>query len=1777
VLNPAGWWKFVIAAVITVNAKKRSPAYDQNGRFDPDSEIPHRSRGWVGFVKALQSRKRYFNLFRAFVRADLDFREKIHEEIVAFERELLVSEIAAYRLYVFEWHVEAYTGITGFIVPTITVDADEIPKELDDSERKMLFAPESTAKQLLNSFVQVVSTLKARQKDLYPPDQTLVTVNGLATTWKTSIRCFEFSVQVNDSKTVQARSPRSSFGLLSSPFPSTPVVKLSCAFSQEQEICRNGSWSLTTQIGSLVVNDCSVNPNQNVRGNLLGPKAYSRDEWNEEDTFKLDAITFLKTVWIHIERTKTYGTDGSQLGSSTRTLARVLPLELVYLSGPIETLNHIGQIFNDDFAADYHRFAHSLTHWRERQKRRLLMALAHKHKKLYIDIVIGAPVILVPENSAINSQLLVVDLGQLRFSDDSNFPESSASTFDDKWQLQIKSVQVQRLIGQQQPRDCTAHQIVEPFSLEFALWTRVTGDSQDDSSALIQATLPRLKINISSSAIHMFRLLQAQWDSLKDARESNSPAPDEEPGTFATTGKRSLEVQFNAPLLDMQLEHDYLNVKVFDLSLKGISGRYEQTRGQDFSSSHFTAKVQTLVVVDTFGNPKHDYSLLVSSVPTSIGVPGGSMPDSTFFDTARKGTDLVSISYDSRRSAFCRRGFELDIADKLEIRFYELFVNWNPESLSLIMRTLTGNPDSRLQQTEDDFFDAEEDKFYDTVDPSRRSSSPTRSILSDMMDRSVWDKDTSTIPKFQMLEVVFTMSRLRVNFNRDDRNRKVFSAEMVQTTVRHTKMTNGGSRTHSTIGNLTLSDLSSITTGTLYRDIMGLKTTGDEKSLVSIELICNPKARQYKMLGGVADDPMLEIGKPLSIDEESGRVHGFDYYMNARFSPMRFVYIQQVWFEIVDYFYSGIIGNEVWGPGDVASQPDQSILEGRSIDAFDVSFTRFDIEMERPVILVPVHSCSTDYLQLDISRISLKNRYSFDRMRPDELRFKGDGGNRQWYNTCYVEIHRIRAINGASRSALSPEENMPSAILRLNWPTGPSAWVNMPKWKVTCDIESVTLRVEQSDYALLQNLVQYNLGETSRHMKEWEYFLSLTSLGKATYLERSAVHFGYDQKDAMPSTFMCAVCFDGPQITFVNSSGMQIAALKSNRMNWSYNRLEDRISHQTISCDPLLNASDGTIIFHIDPDRKVPSRQIYHGFVYVSSTEPSGLNTRVISAVAPAATFPSETWHLLVDFFKEVIDPNYLAPDEAIQVGDRWYRIGEESTTHRPSCFQSVGPKLGADVIDYSLEINLTFPIVNMAYDCDVSWSSNSVHYRYVRRAMLIAQFIKITDMYLGLIGSGPTKLPVLAAKQINDEYAINSECDFSVRVDVSDIEILVSPRVVKCLSHAISSLHMYSRSRNVGIEESHDWDTLSEAGTEATGDSIMSTNDSTILTLDLSIRRFNAKIVNDDRGESVNVCSVKIEGASMSQRQQVTPDDYQRLLSWTVSVRFRSVEVCSQGYDPVLSIRCLNEGNSAVELSLVDRTLECKQQVDLSFMQTLADLKPAVVRDLIDTVKIYCTLFSDLSNNANVEGPTGQPISRSLTVRMLEFSCSLFDGTSEVALFEAVGRQGQIKVKESSELSLMVRLSVREFSVFGVSSNLLHRLSSAPSDTTDFLLMQYGSFQSPSCNQEHREYPSWMVAEIVKNEDRKSLLMSKVAAMNVTLLPESVGAVIKLLDDWTHYLHLSCPSTLQSEGSRPKAILVDIDMSKTTINILSDPENGAIVMFGKSAQSNGRLLTIPT
>lgn len=1458
--SPRGWWKYAFAAV---SAVVKSHCNHQPNAPPSSKEIPlRRYKGWVGLSQALGRRRFYSSLYRTFLVCDDQYgREMAHDDLLLYERTLLVDEIVSFRIEtVKDIRDDVKNGRPAPSTKTwetllLTMSSARNENDVDDSDVVSALnvpLPQDvlSAEHRSQMFVEIAMALNREQRNLdlqisilgnrcIPPRDTIAMVTMKVTklaTWKALFQCSELSFQVNDS----VELPRDGIRELGSiRGTALTVVKLSCAVKYEQELFDDGSWDMTSRVGSLLVEDSTVHNCKT----LIGLKRGFQSDPTDEDTFLLCGSTYHQNIWVRIQRTMWKTADCP--GSTTSTMVRVLPLEVIYTTAPFELLNHVFNVANLDFADDYNHIANRLATWRRRQQNRLISALAHKQKKILVDVIVGAPVLVFQDDRDPDLRFLSIDLGKLEFANNNNGFEGCDMDVDDKWRLQLTDVQIQSTARQnvnsiEDVSSQWAEKIIEPFSLTIELAAKFLSESnmvsEEETVVRCSISLPRLALNLTSSIFHLGRRLKTKWEVQSNRRRPVSLFPRQSATTTSshagglssakklrTDSARRLELHFSAPFFGLTFENDQVGhldgslsspstKPLIELALQGIEGRLIQERQPEGTSTDFTAKIRALGVVDLYQTAGDKFAFLISSVSPDL-LNRGTTVSMKSFDSHLSVTDLVLFEYSAwgsssepSNSRFEQSG---NRGDKLYIKFNELYIEWNPETLSAVCAVLYLSDDDYVDFSdglvgsekpiprsgrcqgqgagdhEDEFYDAVEEAFFDaesdvymgnrspllsevsesdqsaaaeieSVDLSPKfswttqQSSPPRAFLPSAVLGSPWTMQVrrpitapplpSTPLRVRPFEIVFMLSKLRVNFNRESRHRRLLTAEMDGTVVRRANLKEGGWRTLFTIGNLTFADCESSNNRTLYREILGLKTDAGPtatifSSLLEMELITKPRSRCYVSLATDLDDPSLASDLPVSVDNEAGAVHGFDNYLRARFSPMRFVYLQQLWFEIIDYFFIGIVGYEVWG-GKTPPPGDLSILEGHSICADEISFTRFDVRMDVPLLLFPVSSCSTDFVRVEADSISFSNQYSYAPLRSPSLQFR-DGGNRQWYNKCKVEICSV-SLSSWAGNTMNKANNRPSVSLSLAWPVGPSAPVNVPKWKAECVVGDLHLQLNRQHYALLQHIIQFNICEESHHLEEWYALQSLTQENRQSFLNGIRVHFGYDKKDATPSTFVVDLVVPTITFTIQCDDGQDIAVVRCSDVRWNYEKLADRVSKQLVNCDfEIISSMLDSVILTTNKTRTVSLPRLS----YSTTTKPSGDNTKSLCVDDSCIFFVFPAWVLISSFFQNLPQPKYLSPSEAIQVGDRWYRIGEQNVLNREKddvllkwlVYDSLNQPetfVSKSQVKYEFRLSLKRPTIDFGgSESAIVLSADHIQFLHIGQADLLQRSFQISDM----------------------------------------------------------------------------------------------------------------------------------------------------------------------------------------------------------------------------------------------------------------------------------------------------------------------------------------------------------------------------------------------------------------------------------------------------------------
>jgi hypothetical protein len=364
------------------------------------------------------------------------------------------------------------------------------------------------------------------------------------------------------------------------------------------------------------------------------------------------AVTVNKRLHWNLSNSFLEQDSFDERGSTTTVQIRVLPMEAVYSALPVEAVTQIlSAVKTPEIIDDYHKALGVANSWRDKQKEKILDTLAHKNKKIIIDIDIAAPDILIPEDIyRPDSPMLAVNLGRFQAHNDDESLDSNSELFDDQWRISISNIQMRTTsiklyhsdalseTGSCRSNTIQKQLLVEEFSIDFVVSTKIVKsndqDTIEESCINISATLPRLAFNISSSAIRLISRLQRNFavrrrEILDDTARFQetavfddvfTPTNQEQQQEEASQSKmkqssytsRVFKFNFSAPAITLRLENDVDQINsrdensiystpIIDLALRSISGNFVQEYVSNGDSTiNFVASLQSLGIIDLY-------------------------------------------------------------------------------------------------------------------------------------------------------------------------------------------------------------------------------------------------------------------------------------------------------------------------------------------------------------------------------------------------------------------------------------------------------------------------------------------------------------------------------------------------------------------------------------------------------------------------------------------------------------------------------------------------------------------------------------------------------------------------------------------------------------------------------------------------------------------------------------------------------------------------------------------------------------------------------------------------------------------------------------------------------------------------------------------------------------------------------------------------------------------------------------------------------------------------
>ena len=709
--------------------------------------------------------------------------------------------------------------------------------------------------------------------------------------------------------------------------------------------------------------------------------------------------------------------------------------------------------------------------------------------------------------------------------------------------------------------------------MKFSISTHIVENEEastiDDCTKIdIQALLPQLCFNITTSAARLVSRLQMRWTDAK-SRHRQAPqrqtlddfllanrdfptqrqkshanflselAIEKSSPTFDTSAARvtnqETKFSFSAPTIALKIGNDVgfdesttqlpaSLIPLLDLSIQGICGNLVSNITQAGVSSQFSASLRSVHARDIQKAGSH-FCHFLSSVDPGLLQHSDSNPEMGVGSDNNGEEDLVKVKMTRQPNG-----------DKeTSIHFHELYIEWNPELIARVQKSLRLSSDS-LMINESQFFDAIEnaDSHNTSMADERASPNAMKEVVNHV----------TVSPQF---EVLFHLSKLRVNFNKDSQHRCLFSAEMNQTDLSYSRKPLGGSRTSTTVQNARLRDPDGETGGTLYGQLIGLQS------------------------GGFSTSPQTSSLVRMSFETScnNGTDPEFHNLMKLDFSKMKFVYIHQLWMEIFDYLFEGILGNAVWG-----TKPKYTAdLLNPSVALRSFKRTKMSIKMVEPLLLLPVCYRSPQHIRLKLNALTVANNFTREQMK----KMEGDFTDwMQWFNKCNIDFRGLdvqswdeRKLNDGLNAG---DSEQPSVSLNIQWPVGPTASLVKPKWNVDGRVDPILFCLSRKDYSLFLFFLYYNLLEPYR-------FLSKRApSGGATeeVIGERLVLYGYEKVGAPPTTYSIKLSSDMLMFRFVLDEEESKSKKVEGTMNvncsnasWALVKNQDRVLRQRADVESI--------------------------------------------------------------------------------------------------------------------------------------------------------------------------------------------------------------------------------------------------------------------------------------------------------------------------------------------------------------------------------------------------------------------------------------------------------------------------------------------------------------------------------------------------------------------------------------------------------------------------------
>ena len=1170
---PQEWWLYACRAVRSIRANRRYFEGSSNVFCGAQGENWSR-KGWIGFTRLVALRRNYIALYgKLWESIDIESTDAIHSDLQKIEDMLSEIEISAFRTAAFLM-ISSESATSRASVNAFETESTDslVPSTSSQYRQAQLYqAVESIDFVGLNS-----------SHDEMEPDKS-----GFSRSFAFS--CQTFTIQAND---ISHQSNR---------IGGLPISRLECCLSASIE-ANNTDRKFNSSIESLIVLDLT---SQSSIERLVGPKNQLAEE-------RMLSLT------VHND------------GTERAIILDVMPLEIVYSTIATEALTRLfGTIDTEEFYRDYVRLTARLSRWKARQGHRIIDALS-RNKRLNVAINIQSPVLCIPEDiTRTDCPALTVDLGNFTFQSDNSDLHLKSSSH--KWHMQLENIGVTC----QHTKQGEMHSVVEPFSLGFSLCTFVSDVPELPTRVEMNALMPQLCFNLTSSAVRLISRLRAKWRAAAKSRPNNRvltprqtlemivdrrlstnhlflSSVEPHQTNAKSVQNREIRFAFAAPSIALKIANDVGEkvIPLVSISIEGIDGDYAADTMSSGTTSRLKAQLHSIHARDTGKRGTRFEYLLSSTDPDLIDADGCST-------TSNEG-DLVKVEVERQANG--------DSATTVYLN--ELYLNWNPELLANIQTSLRLPRDDCAGLTLDnaEFFDALEN---DDPGRSNEGSKTQTTAQATAKAKAKFSRRTS-----------FHMSKMCVSFNKDSQRRALFGAEMNKTDILYL-VSDRGSNIEASIADANFTDGEASAGKTLYRKLIGLHSTSKSSIVISLERA------------------------PPHAHERDAREAEFHNVMKVSFSEMKFVYIHQLWMEIFDYFFEGVIGHAVMG-----TKPKPTLDKYVALLGF--RRTKFVITMDAPLLLLPVTYRSPEHIRLSLDALSISNCFTSAIMSraaaacstPNLTEWK------QWFNNCTIgmEALDVRSWDERKLNVVQAGDSPPTMTVKLRWPVGPTAPLIKPKWNVTGAVggpsSPLTLRLTSIDFSLLRFFVSHNVLEPSRFKQTMS---NDSSVGNCLVL------FGYEKVGVPPTTYSLQLTSQNLQFQFINTSLKDegVSDFIFSNASWTLSRGVDCVSRQRAIVQSIqLRQTNNCVDWLGYPDLLSPrtTSDNENLLEYTSTSLPSGENAKGLHLNHAAIYLIIPAWREVSNFFKsqpacpEIF--NLSEMPSIMQLGDRFYRMSKLSDSN---------------------------------------------------------------------------------------------------------------------------------------------------------------------------------------------------------------------------------------------------------------------------------------------------------------------------------------------------------------------------------------------------------------------------------------------------------------------------------------------------------------------------------